>query len=723
MNFISVKEAAKIWGINPRRVQLLCNENRIDGAQKVGNCWVIPQNAQKPEDARKKNISKSLINQNIKIDRVWAMPNKNTFEVKPIHDLIVEEMTEGVWIDPFANRNKLATITNDLNRDFDTNYHLDALDFLKIFDDSSVDGVLYDPPYSPRQVSECYNNVGFNVTWDTTKASFWSNHKKEISRIVKKGGKVITFGWNSGGIGYKYGFEIVRILLVPHGGWHNDTICTVEVKTRDVQTTTTDQVVVQPSITTFDTDEQLISYLKQLPEDYWDFKGSNIHNFTHGLHSYPAVMASPISSNIIKIVKKIRNIDALFDPFSGSGTVLVEGMLEQIPKVSGNDINPLALLLSKVKTTPLEAEDLQNELAELKNRIDNLYIKYDFIIHSVEDYLTKTEGLDLTAKDGWGCNAPLYLNNYYQQNCIDLKAPNFKNIGYWFKPKVIVELSLIKKAIEQTTNANIKNFFYVAMSEAIRFVSNRRNGEFKLFRMTPEKVKHFYPDVRGEFIRILERNIDKMEDFTDAINGNSNDANVTIYSEDACVLNSVPNEEFDLIITSPPYGDSRTTVAYGEYSRLSLQWLGLFDLSEKEIMSVDKKLMGGQKYRNGFEYTIHSSTLRKLLEKMKDSDLERSGDVFSFYNDLEKSISSISQKTKKDGYQFWVVANRTVKGMVIPTDKIIEEIAQNYNLQYVYTIDRNIVNKVMPSMNSPTNESGKTSSTMTVEHIVVLRKI
>ena len=86
-------------------------------------------------------------------------------------------------------------------------------DFLKNFDDESIDGVLYDPPYSPRQVSECYNDFGYNVTWDTTKASFWGNHKKEISRIVKIGGKVITFGWNSGGIGYKYGFEIERILL------------------------------------------------------------------------------------------------------------------------------------------------------------------------------------------------------------------------------------------------------------------------------------------------------------------------------------------------------------------------------------------------------------------------------------------------------------------------------------------------------------------------------
>ena len=172
-----------------------------------------------------------MIENNIKFERIWAMPNKNTFEILPIKNLISEEVNlEKLWIDPFANRNKIASITNDLNPEFDTDYHLDALEFLKRFDDASVDGVLYDPPYSPRQVSECYKNVGHNVTNETTRASFWGNHKKEISRIVKPGGKVITFGWNSGGIGSKYGFKITRILLVPHGGWHNDTICTVEIK-------------------------------------------------------------------------------------------------------------------------------------------------------------------------------------------------------------------------------------------------------------------------------------------------------------------------------------------------------------------------------------------------------------------------------------------------------------------------------------------------------------
>jgi hypothetical protein len=158
------------------------------------------------------------------------MPNKNTFSIKPIKELIEKYNTGGTIIDAFANNSKIATITNDLDTQYNTDYHMDALDFFKIFEDKSVDMVLYDPPYSPRQVSECYKNLGKTVNMQTTQASYWSNHKKEIGRIVKTGGIVITCGWNSGGIGEKYGFKIIEVLLVPHGGWHNDTIVTVEKK-------------------------------------------------------------------------------------------------------------------------------------------------------------------------------------------------------------------------------------------------------------------------------------------------------------------------------------------------------------------------------------------------------------------------------------------------------------------------------------------------------------
>ena len=165
------------------------------------------------------------------ISRIWEMPNSNTFDIKCINRLIHKYLKNDMLsIDPFANKNKIAKITNDLNTEYDTDYHLDALDFLKQFEDSSTDFVLYDPPYSPRQVSECYKKLGKTVNMQTTQASFWGNLKNEISRITKPNGYVISFGWNSNGIGKTKGFELVEILLVGHGGSHNDTICTVERK-------------------------------------------------------------------------------------------------------------------------------------------------------------------------------------------------------------------------------------------------------------------------------------------------------------------------------------------------------------------------------------------------------------------------------------------------------------------------------------------------------------
>lgn len=555
---------------------------------------------------------------NIRIERIWSMPNKNTFEITPIRALIEEEVDlNNYWIDPFANRNKIATVTNDLNPEYDTDYHLDALEFLKMFEDGSVDGVLYDPPYSPRQVSECYNDVGYSVTWDTTKASFWGNHKREISRIVKIGGKVITFGWNSGGIGYKYGFEIQRILLVPHGGWHNDTICTIEIKTHEGEYTTvpatTKATPKEVPMTTEDT--LLIRKLKKLPLDYWDFKDDDTKEYTHGIHNYPAMMVCPISRNIIKIMNEIRPVNSLLDPFSGSGTVLVEGMIAGLKKVVGSDINPLALMLSKAKTTRLDITRLRTISDTLITEIESERLRFDYIIEGVDNYIIDVLGLDVTAKKGWGDEAPKYLRQFCEENEVAIEIPDFKNIGYWFKPRVILELSIIKSAIKQIKDPTIRDYIFIAFSEVIRFVSNRRNGEFKMFRMSPEKVAKFSPAVFDEFKKILYRNIDKMDDFVNALEHHNSISDIHIYNNNACTLEDIPDDAFDLVITSPPYGDSRTTVAYGEYSRLSLQWIDLFDLTEKEIMGVDKSLMGGRKYRNGFEFTINSSTLRSSLEK------------------------------------------------------------------------------------------------------------
>lgn len=167
------------------------------------------------------------------ITRSWAMPSHQTFSIKPIEKLINKYNNNNYCsIDPFANYSRIAKINNDLDPSYGTEFNLDAIEFLNLFPNESVDLVLFDPPYSVRQLSEVYKKLKRSVTMETTQSSFWSNLKDGITRVVKKDGIVISFAWNSNGIGKTRGFEIIEILLVSHGGAHNDTICVVEKKIR-----------------------------------------------------------------------------------------------------------------------------------------------------------------------------------------------------------------------------------------------------------------------------------------------------------------------------------------------------------------------------------------------------------------------------------------------------------------------------------------------------------
>jgi hypothetical protein len=161
------------------------------------------------------------------------MPNSETFKIKPINELIKRYIEEfpGKIIDPFV-RNSIfkdrCFSTNDLNPDIKADHNLNAVDFLKIFPDNSIDIVLFDPPYSMRQIKECYNGIGKDVFKKDTQMNFWSDNKDQIKRILAPGGIVISFGWSSMGMSKSRGFKIIEILLVPHGGNKNDTIVVVD---------------------------------------------------------------------------------------------------------------------------------------------------------------------------------------------------------------------------------------------------------------------------------------------------------------------------------------------------------------------------------------------------------------------------------------------------------------------------------------------------------------
>ena len=139
------------------------------------------------------------------------MPNHRTFEIKPIKQFIKENLGSN-YVDPFPYP-----------------FKEDAITYLKKIKTNSKLNLVFDPPYSQRQLKEMYHSNGLSLDHPINN-SYWSNCKKEIARIIKPNGKVISFGWNSGGIGKKNGFEIKKILLVNHGSQHNDTICTLEVK-------------------------------------------------------------------------------------------------------------------------------------------------------------------------------------------------------------------------------------------------------------------------------------------------------------------------------------------------------------------------------------------------------------------------------------------------------------------------------------------------------------
>ena len=166
----------------------------------------------------------------MKITREWGMPSMATFTIKPIAELLKRYNVGFNWIDPFAGNNSPAEYTNDINPNTLAKEHLEADTFLDLLVDNNATGALFDPPYSNRQISEHYKNVGLKASQKDTSAEFYSRVKNPLAKNIKKDGICISFGWNSQGMGKNRGFEIIEILLVAHGGSHNDTIVVVEKK-------------------------------------------------------------------------------------------------------------------------------------------------------------------------------------------------------------------------------------------------------------------------------------------------------------------------------------------------------------------------------------------------------------------------------------------------------------------------------------------------------------
>jgi len=164
------------------------------------------------------------------MNRVFSTASAATFTIKPIKELLSRYVPNGQgWADPYSGWTSPAEFTNDINIERKTMFHLDALDFAQIVV-GPLNGVLFDPPYSYRQVSEHYKAAGHKPTMKDTSYNFYARVLNPLGEKIKQGGIAISFGWNSNGFGKKRGFKIKEILIVAHGLHHNDTIVTVEEK-------------------------------------------------------------------------------------------------------------------------------------------------------------------------------------------------------------------------------------------------------------------------------------------------------------------------------------------------------------------------------------------------------------------------------------------------------------------------------------------------------------
>ncbi len=406
--------------------------------------------------------------------------------------------------------------------------------------------------------------------------------------------------------------------------------------------------------------------------DYsWDYKGEFTKSFTHCFHTYPAMFIPQIARRLIQTYSS--KDETICDIFCGSGTALAESRLLG-RNAYGIDLNPLAIFLAKVKTTETDPSLLTKEYFRLLDRVSKI-------------------------KD------------------TEVKRPKFLNIDFWFKQRVIIDLAKIKKAIKEIKEEKIRNFFMTAFSETVRVSSNMKNGEFKLVRIRPENLPFHNPNTLSIFKKKVEIDINGMSSFYNNVDKNT--WAKPIYG-DSSKDNGIEKNSIDCIITSPPYGDSRTTVAYGQFSRLSAQWIDIFE-EPNEASGLDNRLLGGRPTKD-LEHNLNSDCLKQIVNQIAQKDKNRARDVLSFYIGLEKCLNRAHKILKQNRHFCIVIGNRLVKQIRIPTDFIIAELAENIGFLCEDIIVRSIPGKRMPIKTSPTNIVGALEETITRESIIILRK-
>ena len=412
-------------------------------------------------------------------------------------------------------------------------------------------------------------------------------------------------------------------------------------------------------------------YIRKV-DDFWSFRTADTKEFTHCYHTYPAMMIPQIARKLLSDYAPEGGLSLVFDPYMGSGTTLVESSIKGIRSI-GTDLNPLARFMSAVKTLHFDLKEVDEATALISAQ----------------------------------------MMTYNPAQVRDTDFSRISNYDFWYTKDSLYKLSYINQIISGL-NPEIQDFFFLCLSETVREVSFTRNGEFKRYKMSEKQLEKFNPDVFLIFEGKIHRNIEGLEAYNNI--GAENIASVYAFNTSEGIPRDIIAEEsVDMVVTSPPYGDSHTTVAYGQFSRWSNEW---FDFENAK--SLDRLLMGGTVSK---EVKFETESIKSELEAIRLQDEKRYFEVVSFLNDYWASIRNVAKVIRKGGRVCYVVGNRRVKNVQINLDYFTAEMFEKCGFRHEITIVREIPNKRMPSKNSPTNKTGVKVETMSNEYIVIMTKI
>ncbi|MCT7717570.1 MAG: DNA methyltransferase [Lactobacillus iners] len=409
--------------------------------------------------------------------------------------------------------------------------------------------------------------------------------------------------------------------------------------------------------------------INKYPQDYWDFKGITKSGI-HIIGKYPATMVPDMQYQLLSVISKHLNNKniSLLDPFCGSGTTLVIAQELGINSV-GIDINPYATLLSFVKTHQYNRTDVCDAISIIKNNLEQ------------------------------ESNFPIY---------------DFVNIKKWFRDDIIKSLSQIRHCILLEKNQDIRKFFWICLSEVIFKFSNDRTSTFKLHVLPKEKIDLIEDRCIEYFIKIINDNSKHLNYI------NMTSSNI-IYGDSSSIINNKLKGEFDIICTSPPYGDNPTTVTYGQASILFLKWIDSKDLyCSQELLekytTIDKISVGGEKRK-----IINTKDIKSLQDFLGKISLKKQAKVINFFEDYYISLKCMKKCLSKSGYLIMTVGNRSVDTVRQPLDNITIEIACKMGLQVVSKFNRNILYKKTPLTLSMT-ENEKVVKSISEETILIFTK-